>query len=366
MGKSRGTDFYSNSIGCRSVMTAIEICQLRSRLLTWFAQFKRDLPWRLTNDPYRIWISEIMLQQTRVAAVIPYYERFLNRFPNVEALANAPEEDLLTHWAGLGYYSRARNLQKSAQRIVAAGGFPATYDGICELPGVGDYTAAAVASIAFNLPHAALDGNVFRVLSRLFNDWTNIRSPQARRHFAKLANAMMDPAQPGDFNQAMMELGATVCLPKVPQCLLCPVGGLCRAREAQTQASLPVRVAIQRKAAEHRTVFWIERDGRLLLWQRPADARLMPGFWELPERDQLPQAEAGENIGTFRHGITVHNYRFTIVRCAPPQETGTCRWVSFSDLNCLPSSTVLRKALKLVARAPTGTANVILSVAAAR
>jgi A/G-specific adenine glycosylase len=347
-------------------MTAIEIRELRLRLLTWFAQYKRDLPWRLTKDAYRIWVSEIMLQQTRVAAVIPYYERFLARFPNLEALANAPEDDLLAHWAGLGYYSRARNLQKAAQRIMAAGGFPATYDGIRELPGVGEYTAAAVASIAFDLPHAVLDGNVFRVLSRLFNDSTNIRSPRARRHFASLVHPLMDLAQPGDFNQAMMELGATVCLPKAPQCLICPVGGFCRAREAQTQASLPVRVAARRNAPEHRMVFWIERDDHLLLWQRPPDARLMPGFWELPEHDQLPQAETGAVIGKFRHGITVHNYQFTIVHCPPPQETGACRWVSLSELNCLPSSTVLRKAFRLVHRTPRGAANVILSVAAAR
>jgi A/G-specific adenine glycosylase len=347
-------------------MTAIEIRQLRPLLLTWFAQFKRDLPWRITKDAYRIWISEIMLQQTRVAAVIPYYDRFLVRFPNVEALANAPEDELLTHWAGLGYYSRARNLQKAAQRIVASGGFPATYDGIRALPGVGDYTAAAVASIAFDLPRAVLDGNVFRMLSRLFNDPTNIRSAQARRHFTEFASALLDPAQPGDFNQAMMELGATVCLPKAPQCLLCPVAGLCGARAAQAQDSLPVRGPVRRNAPEQRTVFWIERDGQLLLWQRPAEARLMPGFWELPEHDQLPQAETGETIGTFRHGITVHNYRFTIVRCTPPQEAGTCRWVSHSDLKCLPCSTVLRKAWKLVHRTAMRDANVILSIAAAR
>jgi A/G-specific adenine glycosylase len=329
-------------------MTANEIGQLRSRLLDWFSRYKRDLPWRLTKDAYRIWISEIMLQQTRVAAVIPYYERFLARFPDVEALANAAENDLLAHWAGLGYYSRARNLQKAAQRIKATGGFPVTYAGIRELPGVGDYTAAAVASIAFDLPHAVLDGNVFRVLRRLFNDPANIRSSNARRHFGKLAEALLDPVHPGDFNQAMMELGATVCLPKAPQCLLCPVAAHCRAREAQTQANLPVRVVTQRNGPEHRTVFWIEREGQLLLWQRAADARLMPGFWELPEHDQLPLAEPGAVISTFRHGITVHDYRFAIVRCAPPRETGACQWVCLSDLNCLPASTVLRKAWKAV------------------
>ena len=348
MGEAEETDFYSNSIGCRIIMTANEIGQIRPRLLAWFAHHKRELPWRVTKDPYRIWISEIMLQQTRVAAVIPYYERFLARFPNIEALAAAPEQDLLAHWAGLGYYSRARNLQKAAQQVVANGRFPPTYEGIRELPGIGDYTAAAVASIAFNLPHAVLDGNVFRVLSRLFNDATNIKSPQARRHFGNLASKLLDPAQPGDFNQAMMELGATLCLPKAPQCLLCPLERFCAARAAQTQADLPVRVTAQRALPEHRKVFWIEREGKLLVWQRPANARLMPGFWELPEHDQLQGCDAHEAIGMFRHGITVHDYRFTILRCAPPQETGMCQWISISDLDVLPASTILRKACKIV------------------
>lgn len=345
-------------------MTANEIGEFRARLLAWFAQYKRDLPWRRTKDPYRIWISEIMLQQTRVAAVIPYYERFTARFPNVEALANAPEHDLLAHWAGLGYYSRARNVQSAAQKIVRAGGFPATYGEIRELSGIGDYTAAAVASIAFELSHAVVDGNVFRVLSRVFNDWTDIKGPHARRHFGKLAGELLDRTQPGDFNQAMMELGATLCLPKAPQCLLCPIAEFCRARAAQTQANLPVRVAVQRNAEEQRTVFWIERNGNLLLWQRPAEARLMPGFWELPEGAQLPQAELGEVMGTFRHGITVHNYKFTIVRCSTPTDVGVCQWVSFIELNGLPTSTILRKAWKVVQR-NSGNAKVQVGASAA-
>ncbi|HEX4810808.1 MAG TPA: A/G-specific adenine glycosylase [Bryobacteraceae bacterium] len=345
-------------------MTANEISQLRVRLLNWFDQHKRDLPWRRTKDAYRIWISEIMLQQTRVAAVIPYYERFIARFPDAEALANAPEVDLLAHWAGLGYYSRAHNLRSAARDVVSAGGFPATYDGIRELPGIGDYTAAAVASIAFELPHAVLDGNVFRVLSRVFNDSTDIKGPRARKHFGKLADDLLDRTQPGDFNQAMMELGATLCLPKAPQCLLCPIAEFCRARTAQTQANLPIRVTLQRNAEEQRTVFWIERNGKLLLWQRPADARLMPGFWELPEGAQLPQAEASEIIGGFRHGITVHNYKFTVVRCAPPTDVGVCQWVSLTQLNGLPTSTIFRKAWRVVHR-DSGREKVQLGVSAA-
>ena len=325
-----------------------DIVELRSRLLDWFSQSKRDLPWRRTKDAYRIWISEIMLQQTRVAAVIPYYERFLARFPNVEDLAGAPESDLLAHWAGLGYYSRARNLQKAAQSIAAAGGFPDTHDALRELAGVGDYTAAAVASIAFDLPHAVLDGNVYRVLSRLFNDRTDIRSPKARAHFGSLAGRLLDQQRPGDFNQALMELGATVCLPKAPQCLLCPISAMCQARAAQTQMDLPVRMAAQKGAPEQRVVYWIEREGELLLWQRPPDSRLMAGFWELPEREQLPLLETGEVAGAFRHGITVHDYRFTIMRCKPPDDIAMCQWVSLAELNGLPISTILRKAWTIV------------------
>jgi A/G-specific adenine glycosylase len=182
----------------------------------------------------------------------------------------------------------------------------------------------------------------------VFNDSTDIKSPQARSHFGELADALLDRSQPGDFNQAIMELGATVCLPNAPQCLLCPVHGHCRARTAQTQAALPVKAAAQRNAPEHRLVFWIERDGRLLLWQRPPAARLMPGFWELPEHLQLPLAEAGEVIGRFRHGITIHNYQFTVVRCEPPPETGCCVWIPSADLNNLPVSTILRKAWKVL------------------
>ena len=205
------------------MLTESQIELFRSQLLHWFAQNRRDLPWRRTRDPYAIWISEVMLQQTRVAAVIPYYERFLSRFPDLESLAGASETDLLAHWAGLGYYYRARNLQRAARNALEAGTFPADYDGIRHLPGIGEYTAAAVASIAFDLPYPVVDGNVYRVLSRVLNDRTNIASGPARKHFTVLAGAILDRTRPGDFNQAIMELGATVCLPRKPLCLICPV-----------------------------------------------------------------------------------------------------------------------------------------------
>lgn len=330
------------------MLSSTEIALFRTNLLEWFARYRRDLPWRRTLDPYAIWISEIMLQQTRVAAVIPYYERFLARFPNFEALAESSERDLLAHWAGLGYYCRARNLQKAAQLICESGGFPQTYDAIRALPGIGDYTAAAIASIAFDLPHAVLDGNVFRVLSRVFNDVTNIASTAGRRHFAHLADTMLDRSEPGAFNQALMELGATVCLPSNPQCLVCPVAHLCRARASGTQNQLPVKILDRKTEDEHRTVFWIEQDGNLLLWQRPPDSRLMPGFWELPEQTQLPATPIGEKIGSFRHTITFHNYRFDVMKAVPPAHIGACAWVSVDKLETLPLSTILKKARRIV------------------
>ena len=195
-------------------------------LLAWYARGHRDLPWRDTRDPYRIWVSEIMLQQTRAQAVIPYYHRFLERFPSVEALAAAAEDEVLALWSGLGYYSRARNLRLAARQIVDSGGFPRSYEGIRGLPGIGDYTAAAVASIAFDLPYAVLDGNVLRVVARVANDAADISAARTRERFRAMAQGWLDAAiEPGHFNQALMELGATVCLPRKPLCLVCPLAG---------------------------------------------------------------------------------------------------------------------------------------------
>ncbi len=289
-----------------------------------------------------------MLQQTRVAAVIPYFERFLNRFPTVQSLAEAPEADLLSHWAGLGYYYRARNLQKAARAIVAAGGFPMQYEKILALPGVGDYTAAAVASIAFDLPFAVLDGNVFRVLSRVFADATNIASAAGKKHFAALAGGLLDRQHSGAFNQAMMELGATLCLPKAPQCLLCPVAEHCMARQQHRTAGLPVKIVDKKSVKIQRTLYWIQRAEKLLVWQRPADSRLMPGFWELPEMDQLPAAVPGDLLGTFKHAITIHDYRFQVVLAEPPADLGVCQWKRFDELDSAPLSTIFSKAAKVV------------------
>ncbi len=325
-----------------------KIASFRQHLLRWFALNQRDLPWRHTRDPYAIWISEIMLQQTRVAAVIPYYERFLARFPDIQTLAEAPEPDLLARWAGLGYYHRARNLQRAARIMISAGGFPATYDELRKLPGIGDYTAAAIASIGLGLPHAVLDGNVLRVLSRVFDDATSIDSVNGRARFARLAAEILDREQPGAFNQAMMELGATICLPKNPQCLICPVSASCQARQNGSQSDRPVKSGPQKQVREKRVAYWIERDGKLLLWQRSSGSRLMPGFWELPEPGQLPGVVAGRKLGSFRHGITFHNYRFEVLEAAPPDDCGPCQWIARDTLDRMPASTVLRKAMSLL------------------
>lgn len=215
----------------------------RKSLLQWFRRNRRELPWRRTRDPYRVWVSEIMLQQTRVAAAIPYYERFLARFPTVQSLAAAPESEVLRLWSGLGYYSRARNLHRAAKEIVSrfTGRFPFTLDEVLSLPGVGRYTAAAVLSITHGAPLAVLDGNVARVLARLGAMRGDLRAPARWRELQGKAQRLLAPRQPGDWNQALMELGATVCTPRQPDCGACPLAGFCRARIRGLTAVIPER-----------------------------------------------------------------------------------------------------------------------------
>ena len=220
-----------------------DLAEIRKRLLGWFRKYRRELPWRLNKDPYRIWLSEIMLQQTRVAAVIPYYERFLERFPDIRALAEAPDEEVLRLWSGLGYYSRARNLQLAAQQIVArhGGEFPRTAEEALALPGIGSYTAAAILSIAFGAKHAVLDGNVARVLARLDAIQGDLRENGRWRSLQNAADKLLDPKSPSDWNESMMELGAMVCTPRAPQCLVCPVAESCRARRLGLTDVIPER-----------------------------------------------------------------------------------------------------------------------------
>ncbi|MBP3486551.1 MAG: A/G-specific adenine glycosylase, partial [Oscillospiraceae bacterium] len=252
--------------------------------LPWYEKNRRDLPWRHTKDPYRIWVSEIMLQQTRVAAVLGYYARFLAAFPTVQSLANAPEEQLMKLWEGLGYYSRARNLQKAARTIAAAGRFPDTYEALLALSGVGEYTAGAIASASFGLREAAVDGNVLRVVTRLTDCHDDIADPQVKTAVRAAVQQVM-PHAPEDiriFNQAMMELGATVCLPNgEPRCDDCPVEALCLAQRRGTALSLPVKKAKKARRVEKKTVYVLLRDGKAALRRRP-DRGLLASLWEFP------------------------------------------------------------------------------------
>jgi A/G-specific adenine glycosylase len=256
---------------------------LRRVLLGWFAREARDLPWRRTSDPYRIWLSEIMLQQTRVEAVIPYYERFLKAFPTVRDLAAAREDAVLKAWEGLGYYSRARNLHKAAKVIVGdhAGQLPETAEQWRQLPGIGPYTAGAIASIASGLAETAVDGNVLRVLSRIFGIGESIDESATKERIGSIAAALLPRKQAGAFNQALMDLGARVCIPRRPRCVACPVSRWCDAYRHGIQDQLPVRTA--KKAIPHHeiVVAVVRRNGRYLIGKRPTSG-LLGGLWEFP------------------------------------------------------------------------------------
>jgi A/G-specific adenine glycosylase len=271
--------------------------EFRRRSLAWYEANARKLPWRKDRDPYRVWLSEIMLQQTRVAAVIEHYQEFLRRFPTVQKLAAAREASVLAAWSGLGYYRRARMLHAAAKVIARerGGKFPETAKELQDLPGIGRYTSAAIASIAFGEPVAVVDGNVERVLQRVSGGLL------AREKVWSEAERLLDRDRPGDFNQAMMELGATVCTPRAPQCLTCPVMGLCATRGEMAGLAKPAQ---QRKREIHYALDL--RDGSVLLVQRPRDASLMAGMWELPEI--LAPGDHAKPVLTVRHSITVTDY----------------------------------------------------------
>ena len=258
-------------------------------LLDWYRADHRSLPWRDDPTPYHVWISEIMLQQTRVAAVLPYYHRFLRLFPDVQALAEADEEILLKAWEGLGYYSRARNLQKAAKMIVEGGGFPHSCNGWQSLPGIGPYTAGAICSIALNLPHPAVDGNVLRVYSRLLALEEDVSAPRIKKQLTDLASALIPQEAPGDYNQALMELGATVCLPNgAPLCESCPIRTHCKAYEQGNPLSFPLKAPKKPRPSVPMTVFVIRTDdGRIALQKRP-DTGLLAGLWQFPNTEGHP------------------------------------------------------------------------------
>jgi A/G-specific adenine glycosylase len=331
-------------------------------LLAWFDRHRRDLPWRRTRDPYGVWLSEIMLQQTRVEVVLPYYERFLARFPRVEDLAAAGIDEVLTLWSGLGYYRRARQLHAAARQIAAAGSFPCTLDGWRELPGIGPYTAAAVSSIAFGVAAPVLDGNVERVVSRWLAQAEDPKASGPRRRLLETAAGLLDAERPGDSNQALMELGATICTPRRPKCLLCPIAPDCRARMAGDPAHYPA-ARVKRESEKRRLVVAVaERDSRVLLFRRPDDSDLLAGTWELPWVPEAggptPAALAARYGGTWtlgprlaevRHGITFRDleigvHRAEVAGIAPPPEA--CGWFDAAGRAGLPLSSLVGKVLK--------------------
>lgn len=269
-------------------------------LAAWYRAGHRALPWRENKDAYRIWISEIMLQQTRVAAVVDYFTRFLAAFPDVCALAEADDDRLMKLWEGLGYYSRARNLKKAARLVVSdfGGILPASYEQLLTLPGIGSYTAGAIASIAYGIPVPAVDGNVLRVIARLTNDASDIADPKTKEQVFRLLLPELCKTDPGTLNQALMELGATVCVPNgAPNCALCPVRAFCRARMAGTEAVLPVKSAKKPRKTEEKTVFALKtQDGRFLGLRRP-ETGLLAGMYQLPEAEGfLSPAQMAEHL----------------------------------------------------------------------
>ncbi len=346
---------------------------LRRRLLSWYRANRRDLPWRRTRDPYAIWVSELMLQQTRVETVIPYYERFLARFPDVASLADGQLEDVLTLWTGLGYYSRARNLHRAAQLLVRehAGELPDDAKTLRTLPGVGRYTAGAVASIAFDRPEPIVDGNVMRVLTRLHGIDGDVRTAAVGQRLWREAEALAKGRSPGDVNQALMELGAMLCTPRAPRCPSCPWVSFCRAHREGNAEALPVKSP---KAAPRDIVAVagvVERRGRWLTVQRPAEG-LLGGMWELPGGDVLPDEEpasaiartlresvglsvpGAESVGQVKHVFSHLRLRLHVFRCKPADGRVTRRgptshrWLSPARIAELPIGGPTRKALALL------------------
>ncbi len=343
--------------------TRLQIHHFRAKLLSWFDASKRDLPWRRTRDPYAIWVSEVMLQQTRVAAVLEHYANWMRRFPTVEVLAGSAEEEILAAWSGLGYYRRARFLHRGAKAVVAeyAGKLPASALALRGLPGIGAYTSAAIASIAFGEPAAVVDGNVERVLLRQTgcseagaggHEQTTLNAAEIQR----LAASLIEPGRPGDFNQAMMELGATVCLPRNPLCLQCPVERSCRTRgEHPTMARKPgvnadIAYGLRQRTKDDRCEVFLE--------QRGPDATVMPGMWELP---CVASDEGATPLMVLRHAIMQTNYRVRVIpvpdgpvlkdavlddgALPSPHGDDGGRWVTVETLPTLPLTGLARKIL---------------------
>lgn len=268
------------------------VAKLPNLLLPWYQQNKRDLPWRQNKDPYRVWISEIMLQQTRVEAVKGYYQRFLKALPTIEALSKVPEEELLKLWEGLGYYNRARNLQKAAQQIMTehGGTFPNIYEDIRALKGIGDYTAGAISSICFEMPKAAVDGNVLRIMARLSADSTPIDLQETKKRVVETLEGVYPKGQCGDFTQSLMELGACICTPRTPKCETCPVQSICKAYKNGNVLSFPVKLPKKEKKEVKKTVFLFTHAGKFAI-QKRQNKGLLAGLWQFPNIDENLSAE---------------------------------------------------------------------------
>lgn len=334
-----------------------------SPLLTWFRDARRAMPWRETRNPYYIWISEVMLQQTQVATVIPYYQRFIARFPTIQDLAEAPLDDLLKHWEGLGYYSRARNLQKAARQVMTEhdGIFPMDYAAIRALAGIGDYTAGAIASIAFNQPRPAVDGNVLRVLSRWYRRTEDITKARTRKLFEEMAVSLIPDGHAGEFNQALMELGALVCTPRRPDCAACPVAHACQAGKHGDPEAFPVKTRKAPPRPVRFAVAVLERDENVWIMRRP-ETGLLGGLWEFPafplEDGANPEAvlEAGLSLEgmdwtplcTVQHTYTHLKATMQVLRAPVPAgmslpEDDDRRWVPVPSLGTYAFSNANQK-----------------------
>jgi A/G-specific adenine glycosylase len=334
----------------------IDVQQFQNDLIGWFTNEKRDLPWRRERDPYRIWVSEIMLQQTRVDTVIPYYEKFMEQFPSLDEFANADEEKILKAWEGLGYYSRVRNLQSACKEVQAnyGGKVPNTPKEIANLKGVGPYTAGAVLSIAYGVPEPAVDGNVMRVLSRILSIYEDIAKPSTRKIFEDAVRKLIFHENPSYFNQALMELGALICTPTSPSCLLCPVREHCTAFESGIQKELPVK-SKKTKVKDVQLVSSIltDKNGRILIHKRP-ETGLLANLWEFPNFEILSELKRGhadfldqlksnfdvdadliENLGSIEHVFSHLKWYIQIYSgkiTSDVQETSRLKLVSLDEL----------------------------------
>ncbi|MCG6878997.1 MAG: A/G-specific adenine glycosylase [Deltaproteobacteria bacterium] len=350
---------------------------LQKELLNWYQKHHRPLPWRKTSDPYRIWVSEVMLQQTQVKTVIPYYQRFISAFPGPEKLAEAEMQAVLKRWEGLGYYARARNLHRAAQEITHRydGALPQDHETLKTLPGIGDYIAAAVSSIAFGQPHAAVDGNVKRVLARFNMIDLPVNDPKAAKHFKPFADDLLDEKRPGVFNQAMMELGALVCTPANPKCTECPLARTCRAFKANAVNAYPRKIKKGRIPEHHVAVGIIWKNSRALITQRKQEG-LLGGLWEFPggkvmdgetpseasireiKEEVNLVVEAKERIARVRHAYTHFKIVLDVFQCH--YQSGRVklkgpvdfRWVRLHELEKFPFPGANRKFIPLI-KAPT-------------